>query len=121
MTALASLCQQYPTMKERLKYEAMLKFAYDDPEAAESASYGGHSQVQGDAMEQVKRFYKDMMENVKAAAEKDARAAAAKPVEAAVLETPVKNVEMPVMKSTENKKKRAQKAAAAKGDEAETQ
>ena len=80
MTVLASLCSQYPTMKERLKYEAMLKFAYEDPEEAEDAleKHGGHSQCQEDALKQVKEFYKRMQEDVKAAAEKDVKAAAVK-------------------------------------------
>ncbi len=80
MTPLASLCSQYPTMKERLKYEAMLGYAYGDPDEAEDAleKQGGHSQCQGDALKQVKEFYKRMQEDLMAAAKKDVQAAAVK-------------------------------------------
>ena len=80
MTVLASLCSQYPTMKERLKYEAMLGYAYEAPDEAEDAleKQGGHSQCQGDALKQVKEFYKRMQEDLIAAAKKDVKAAAVK-------------------------------------------
>ena len=65
MTVLASVSEHFPKMKQRLELEALLKFAYDDPEAAEKVTSGGHSQVQGDALEQVQKFYQGMMEEAR--------------------------------------------------------